>query len=488
MELNENKKFYDFDHVVSSIVKILDLDETEIEIEKEIYWSKMLIEKILEIHKKNKNFAMYLVWEVDMNYYAKFDKKLKKDIELWFVAVKASSENYKYLDKALKKNLDIAEEVIKSIVREWNNFTIIENFIETNFPKHNKKLWRFYENYLKRLDITLTDDLVKNINFICKNNNQAYQLLLSKKIININWKKININKKFINIFEESLDELILKQDDFELKTKEEKNKFFKDYLLDMSWLNSSQIDKDILFIFEGILDIYDKRLKKKLAKEKLDKKADDLNENKIIDEKQELEEIDINNEKDEEIDEFREKLDYFLPNYSYSNSWLWEYHINTNSGLSIKISESEKNNFSGIALSNFVKFYNILYKLWLDFIWNSYKEEFIWLLDYKNIWFDYLNWNWVDEEKVLEILNLLWKNIWLSGEQIMTGDSKSNNGFLPYETIWSAYSDFRKAKLSSKINDEHIDTNIVIWTVEKKLSDDWKINYSSWTFDLTKWK
>ena len=484
MSFDNNEELYDFDHVVSRIVEILDLDEWEIEIEREIHWSKVLIEKIIEIHKNNKKFATYLVWDVDSNYYSKFDKELRKDRNLWLVAIKSNSKNYEHLDNKLKKSIDIAQEVIISLVKEWNNFNTIKYFIDTNFSKDDKKLWKFYENHLKKLDIILRDDLVKNIKLIYDNNSESFQLLLTKKIISLERKKVNFNEKFINDFEKSIENTIILDKDFDVKSHEEKNKFYKNFLIKELWLNPSKLDKDILFIIDSILDIYDKILKKKLIKENLN--IDDKNnDEKNIDEDANTDNKDNNIEK---TDEFSDKLNLYLPNCSYSQSWMWTYNINTYSGLSIKITASEKENFTSLALANFVKFYNILYKLWLNFLWDSYKDKFKWLLTYKAIWFNYLSWKWVDEPKVLEILNFIWKNIWLYQEQILNNNQETTKGFTSFKTFWEAYYAFRKAKISSKINNEYIDTNITIWTVEKKLSNDWKINYATWTFDLTKWK
>jgi hypothetical protein len=113
--------------------------------------------------------------------------------------------------------------------------------------------------------------------------------------------------------------------------------------------------------------------------------------------------------------------------------------------------------FSSVALKNFVKFYGLLYDLELNFLWDKYNRDFITLCNNK-IWLDYTSNDWITEAKSLSILNLIGKNIWIPETKLWIRDDDWNEKtqLKCFKTIAEAKLAFWDVKSTWKINGEYI--------------------------------
>ena len=472
-----NKENEEVNLVSKNISKILGLEIWKLEIEEQKKWSSFLIDGILKKYSKHKKLAKYLLSEVDSKYFSKLDINLRSDKEIILVAIRASSDNYKFIADNLKTQDFVAYEIIKSFIREDKNYFEINTFIDTNFLKLKKDLLKFYKKQLNKIDRVLSDDLTKNLIYLNENNIEFFELLKNNKIVIGKWNKINVNPNFIN----DLEKYFHNNDDYKLADIEWKKQIKFNYLMHILWVNGIYINNELSSILYSIIGLCNlkqdkKNIEKKVKEEKYDSENfDDEDDNNIKDWK-------IKNNDD---DIFSDKLDYCLPNYTYTYSWWW-YYINSPSNIPVIINEEEKNNFTSKALQNFIKFYSKLYKLWLSFLWDKYKTKFITLANNK-FGLDYLNWDGITAWKTLSVLNLIWKNIWVPEKEIIWEDQKPLKEIKCFKTLWEAELKFEGIKSSSMINGEFIQTGIWTWVVEKKLHLERKIDIIKGDLFMNNW-
>ncbi len=471
-EFNQNNQ------VVLDIAKILNIDIDEFE---KNNWKKDInkqIKNILDIseNKKNINLALYLVWEVDSKWFKEFDDSVKNNKYVALAWIKSSSYNFQYLNKILQKDIDIAKQILKTYIREWVDFFAIHDFILNNFnEKDSEILLNNYQIYLEKYSDLVWDDLSKTLIFLQKENPKLIKELQKNKIIINKSKKHIINSDFLKSFYYTLS----KNKWYEELSTEAKNNLKKNELIKLLWLK--ELSETVECLLNLIIDL------SFLEEDKIDsnKKIKDKNEEK--NDKKKLD-IEKNNDVDniEKNNIFEDRMEYELPNYNFYSSWAY-YNISTSENINIKISNTEKEQFTSEALENFIKFYKLLYKLWLNFLWDKYNSDFKSLLAFKAIDFDYTSWKGITDSTTLKILNLIWKNIWIPEHEVLVNDWESKTEIRCFKTLGDAKIAFESINASSKINDDFIETNINIWAVEKKLSMDEKINFAKWEINISKW-
>lgn len=462
--------------IVDKISRILSLDNKTTKVEFEKKWNSKAIKDILKIseNKNNLELAAYIIWEVDSNLFNEFDTTDKKIALIW---VKSSFNNYKYLNDDLKSDLDIARQILKSYLREWIDFFTVNDFILNNYnEKDSKLLLKTYQEYLTKYSNLVWDDLSKTLLLLQNDNPELIKELKQNKVI-IN----KLNKHIINTdFLKSLYYIVSKYKWYEELSLVEKTNIKKTELIKILWLK--ELSETIEYLLNLIVDLSfldeDKvNSDNKYKKDNIEEKNEDDNDNKDV----------WNDKKNiEENDFFDDRMDYELPNYNYSYSW-WFCNISTSENINIKISNTEKEQFTSEALENFINFYKLLYKLWLNFLWDKYNSDFKSLLAFKAIDFDYTSWKWITDSTTLKILNLIWKNIWVPEHEVLVNDGEPKTEIRCFKTLGDAKIEFESINASSIINDEFIDTNISIWAVEKKLSMDKKINFAKGEINISKW-
>jgi hypothetical protein len=147
-------------------------------------------------------------------------------------------------------------------------------------------------------------------------------------------------------------------------------------------------------------------------------------------------------------------LDYFYPECSYTLS-SWNYNIEILWSSNIVISENEMNDFTSVALKNFIKFYWLLYDIGLSFLWDKYRWDFITLCNNK-VWLDYKTNEGISQWKSLSILNIIGKSIGVPQTVTETDNQEENmnNTVKCFNTLADAKLVFWDIKSSWKVNNK----------------------------------
>jgi len=433
---------------------------------------KKSIDSILKnsSNQKNKKLAMYLIWEVDSDFFQKFTN-LRNDKDVCTLAIKKSSNNFYYINNVkLKKDVKTAVWVVNSMIRESKSFLEVRDFIVEYFPESQKKLFDVYEKNLEKYNKIIWNDLDKIIFSLSKEKKEFIDLLKKKKIIKVSLKTTKINEKFIDNFIKSLSEEIKNNENIENIEEFKKNKLIK-----LLWINNEYIDENIEYLIELILKLVNLDEQKNIVKE----------EKEDNDEVQDVKDVKKDEYKDEDNDDFDDLMEMEFSWYSYLSNWDY-ISISTNEDISIKISNSDKDKFTSKALENYITFYKLFYKLWLKIFLEKYNLKS--LLAYKEINFDYTYWVWITKSKTLKILNLIGKNIWIPEVEVLVNwEEKPKKEVRCFKTFEDAKNRFEDIKSSSIINWEYIETNSNIWIFEKKLVLEWKLDYDKGSINLSKW-
>jgi len=421
--------------------------------------SKIIISKkyrVIKIILANKKDIILI-----MTYYNKditfiLDKNFINDKQIASLSIKKDFNNFFHLSEKLKKDIQLWKIVLESMVRQGVWIEQATNFIDKFFPDFeiNKILKNHYLKKLKFANKIYNDDLSKWVLLIMDDKTEFYELLLNKKVLNISSKNIKLDKNFISGF---LD-FISKNKDLELLEGEKFNKKKREILLKFLGVSEVNLSSDDLFVFNTIFNLLNvwENIKKWFT-EKEDKQ--EKNKLKIKLEKKEKENLKISPE---------EKLDFCVGSYEYKEISSWYYSIITSNNKEIKISKQELDNFTTVWLKNFIKFYEILQELDLNFLWDNTKSSFINILNNK-IGFNYPDWEWVTQSRALRVLNLLWNAIGLIWDD-KNSDYKKN-----FDTLEGAKLAFNKIKSTWKIweNTYEVASMISDTPVKKALKYKW---------------
>lgn len=462
--------------VLKKVSEILHLQAWEIETKKT--WDKVHkeISRLLQNQEyaSNKSLWQYLIREFWKKYLSVIDgTPLKNDKDIIVLKLRQDSNYFYDLTLEQQKDTKIAKEMIKSLVREWVNFFDIKVFLEKYYNKKEfVALLSFYKAYLEQEERVYKDDLSKILIDIERTNKVFFDLLKKKWVIQVWWKKISISSSFINDY---------------LKTLENTNQNFQDrnafevykleLLLALLWLKEKELDENSKIFIEYFLNLVNNKANKRQAKkEKIEE--EELWTEEVIHKKPHLA---------AEKDVFEDRLDFCLPECSYYISG-WSYVVETVWNKSVKLTQQEVERFNSRSLSNFVRFYDMMYSLWLNFLWDKYKSGFVTLLN-NNIWFDYTSWEWFTESRILSVLNLIWKNIWIPEREIVSDTWESKKIIACFERLDEAKMAFWDINKTWKVNWETLSEMWMFsrWAVENMLILNWKLDPENSSVNISDW-
>lgn len=460
---------------ISSILEFISPEELKI-IEDKKSFNQAIFDLLKSEEKSNKKLAFMLVSEVWAKFFHEYDN-FHLDKKFVKLALSKDSSIFFTLSRDLKADKDIGFVTLESMIREWRNFLEIESFIENNFPKNKNKFFTHYNKILNQTNLHYSKDLNLTISNIKINNKDFYDLLISLEIIKSNWKKVEINNKFITDIVSQLNTI----DWYILNDTKTKNEIKISILENILWVDFKNLDEDQEYLIETILKfIHIEESKIKLEEKVITDVDEELEENEISIKEE------LNNDIEEES--FEDFWTHCYPECEISRSWSW-YSINTISWKNIHISESDAINFTTNAFKNFIWFYNTLYKIWLNFLWDKYSSDFKTLCNNK-VWFNYLNGNWLTESKTLQILNIIWKNIWIPEEEVIDEKWEKTGRYKCFNNLQHAIDTYSTIKSTWDISWDKFSDNWAFWNwaVENKLIYEWLIDTKKWILNINKWK
>lgn len=440
-------------------------------------WFKRTIDDILNKYADTKRLAIFIISEVDSSVF-KSHKNLHTDIDVVKLAIQKDSNLFNFISSELIKNKEIWKEVVKSMVRENKNFYEVDMFITTYFIKDSKEIFDIYFQYLENANKYYTNDLSKNLFSLKKSNKSLYNLLQTHKLFTTKWKIITINNDFIKKFVTE----IVKDEQFQSLTQKEKDVFIILKLGSYFNISNNTLSDEEKVIFDLVLSLINIEISKKI-KELMKKEEKEKPQPWIPSTENEKEASDSYKE-----DDFNEFADFSYPECnSYKVSW-W-YNIETITWKKIFITDAEKDNFTTKALKNYIKFYNTLYNLWLNFLWDKYSHDFKILCNNK-FWFDYMHSEWITDWKMLSILNMIWRNVWIPEHKILNDKWEETNEVKCFNTLWDAKDAFWEIKETWIINGTKYSDSATFWNwaVENRLIEVLCIDQKGHGLNISKWR
>lgn len=451
----ENSQEHLNNSTLNEVMNILNLSKPQQAKFHEKFWdinNADLIEKILKHDdelRKNIELAQYAIryiWSEEFkNFSPLFNNK-----QTCLIAVWASHFNYHFLDNSLKKDTDIWEKTIISMINDREDYDTIIKFIENNFSENKtdqEKLLAYYKKSIKKSQQIYIKDLNKCFVTLENDFPGCVKELIEKNIINKDKKSYIISKDFYNNLEN-----IIQNIPWDLE-KSQRERKIKEIIIEQLDLPNNIQKKYVNFLVETIqknISISKQSIQVNKKSEKQEEwKTDNITKQ--------------DNKSDNILDrginytwDIDEDLDYFYPecNYTFSS---WYYHIEVTGNKTIDLDENQMQNFTSVALKNFVKFYGLLYDLGLNFLWDKYQTDFITLCNNK-VWLDYTSNEWITESKSLSILNIIGKNIWIPETKLWIIDDEGNEKtqLKCFKTIADAKLAFWDVKSTWKINGEYI--------------------------------
>lgn len=354
--------------------------------------------------KKKYLIHLISVWYSDI--YEALTAQQKSDKDICKALISSKVDLYYLLPEKHKKSMYFWKIAIESFVREWRSFLEVEAFLWKYFKEDRKafeQLLSFYEQSLSKSQTLYKSDLSKWLLTVRSKNKPFFDLLKSRKVFSSDSKSIelspNFEKPFLDFFLKSIWAWENVQwDDIS---------FVLDLVISYLWLSLKDLLEDDLFVLRSIASIF---LSKKLEKELKEKRKKDEKSQSEAKEKKEKEEALL----DEDIWEvdLGYKLDFCLPNCSYSSLWNENFSIDTNFWKSVSVSREELDRFTSAGLQNFINFYNTLYALNLNFLRDKHKTDLVKLLN-NQIWFNYPDWDGVTSSRLTRFLNFLARALWI---------------------------------------------------------------------------
>lgn len=451
--------------VVKRILSIISYDEL-VEKFKAIWVS---VSDWLEKALNSKKNIIYLLSTSPWELYLELNQSQKSDKDICLAALRRSPDVFINIpEEKFKYAYDFWQEAIMSFIRNWRNIIEINSFLDKNFILKKwiyKKLQEFLEKALKDTGEIILDDLSKWLLFIKSKNKSLYDFLISSKIISWAWKKLWLWAKFQKDFSKAVivsDKVTWKKDDELIIVKRE-------IFWEITWIDISKLSEDELFLIDTIINLCVLKDSQKSIKEQ-------EKQNNRLEDNNDLDDLD----KDEPIIDPEIKLNFCLPNCSYYETWYDSYNISLYWYKTVNLSEEELLRFTSLWLRNFVKFYSMLWEIWLSFLWDKNKSSFINILN-NVIWFNYPDSAWVTEDRSLRVLNLIAKSIWIIW-QVWDQYIKE------YSDLESAKKEFMYIKNTRNIAWEQFPLESwLFWTpvVELALKKRWYIS-EKWELSFTK--
>jgi len=464
--------------IFDKIEQILDwkITKSELDSMSKKYGFKKTIDDILNKYSDTKKLAIFIMSEINPDIF-KTHLELHNDLDVVKLAIQKNSNLYYSIATKLKNNEVIWQEMIKSMIRENKNFFDVELFINSYFVKNSKKLFDFYFIYLDKANNHLSNDLSKNLFELKQSNLDLYTHLNENKLFITKWKNITINNSFIKQFNIEVN----KDSIFRWLDQNEKNVFIINKLITYFGVSYSSLWPEEKNIFDLVLNLINIQISKEIKEKnkKLEEKDIDFEE-KNIETSTEL--------SDYEDDEFNDFADFSYPECN-SYRVTGGYNIETITWKKIFITNTEKDKFTTKALKNYIKFHNTMRNLWLNFLWDKYSHDFKILCNNK-IWVNYMLWEWITDSKMLSILNMIWRNVWVPEHRVLDEKWKETNSIKCFKTLWDAKEAFWEIKETWMINDKKYSdwSTFWNWAVENKLIEVLCIDQKGNGLNISKWK
>jgi hypothetical protein len=435
MKNSENTHDENWSQFMQQIADILKLNKEQIDelkTKQEKYGFTKTIDSILSENRSHKKLILFLIANYKKDIFLHIDSKLQSDREIALIAVRKNSRNFFVLSEELRWNKNIWFELIKSLIREEKNLFEVEQVLEQHFLKNNlnETLFNFYLSYFKKVQGLYIDDLFKWILLIKKENREFYKLFKDLNIIEWKWKKPILSEKFKKKFTKEL----IESEEFQNLSPEEQQEYIKKYLGNLFWEWTKSFGVNALFLIDTIFHLCRINIWLHDTKGSKQKKDNDK-------EKESADNIQIWSEFQKVSAE--DKVDFCLNEYEYS-SFSGGYTVHNNWVNKVQLSEEEVEKFTTEGLKNFIKFYNLLCDIGMNFLWDKHKTNFITLMNNK-VWFSYPDWQWVTDSRATRVLNLIWKSIG------MIWNDKHSQYKKEFDTIGWAKKAFIEAKGIGKI-------------------------------------
>jgi len=388
--------------VKSDVEKIIWKDLAEAETQDKI-------QEIINKHRQNSELAMIFVKHLDPQLLKWFSPNVQAQIAVNLID--SHREAFDNLSINTKNSNFFIENLIISFVKTWKTPLDVEDFIRMNYSEKSQK------EIFKNNDIGSIFKAIKWNFETSKNSQNIYFVNLKQKYPD--FYKAILEKNIIEESEQSGD-ITISDNLINLIINNYKNDSRFD--LDLSlwailWLWNF-IQKEYYhelreFIYQELikhpqikLEIKLQQEKLKQAEEKLKNKQEEKPENKNNKDK-------ISNKTEDENDDFE------ISNISSSSGidfWWWIVLHETkleNKWEKIKMPTNIARWLNDANIANFIEFYELLKKVKLNFLWDKYNREFLTLLSNKNIDLIWSIKTWNYENTTLNMLNFLWKNIWI---------------------------------------------------------------------------
>ena len=437
-------------------------------------WYKAQIDHILKTQPEaiyNKELALYLIREVDVEYFYKLPPALKEDKAVALAALSKDSSVFMRLKPAFRLQLDFAKEGIKSLVREKVSFIEVEKYMRENFPEWEmfQKVFSFYKKYLAVAEHVFHSDIERQLIHIRETAEGVYKKIFEKPLLERQWKKILISKTFTQIF---LKEISEKEGYAELEAKQ-KEVYQLEIIETYLWITSTEKSESVMVFLQTLRDmIHIQDEKKKTEAEDTEKWEEDTSDSDIESSESEAE----------------DRFDYCVPSCIHIFSDNGGCDLPLGQWVYAHLSKEELKNMNNMALKNYVSWVQTLHSLWLWFAL-AHQERFFSICD-----IDYIHGEGLSDAKILKILNKVGNKVGIPEKKLMTQeeDEEEKTEVWCFHTIDEGMYRFKEIRNSGIINGELVEDPAKKWDksivqidlIRKGLfSNEWKwfTNIESWS-------
>lgn len=381
---------------VSGILHLTPEEQSRLQVEEKKLGFQAVMTRLLQENKWNKQLALVGVKKDPIYFHTLSDQKLLQDE-------------------------DIATATVRGLVEKGYDHVYVRGFIDLHFKKQpalHKKLALIYREVLTTATKVYIDDLNKGLELLKWQNPELYTILQKSWVLKAAGKGYRLDPKFQMVFSEALgkNDLYTRTDD-----SKKRQALKRQQLLQMLGISPSDLKEDAVFVIDillGLLVVQESKQWEDTAQKKEPQKE-------------------MVADTDDELD-IDEKLGFCVPDCQYTTSW-GVYYVSTDTNKKVELSKEEVARFTSEGLRNFLAFYDMLYDLHLNFLWDKHKTRFVTMLN-NVIGFQYPDGQGVTEARATRVLNLLGKSIGLIGNN---SDARYTKWFAD---IGSAQEAFRNIK------------------------------------------
>ncbi len=428
------------------IEKLVGLKKWDFEKQVEQKWEKKAILDILKQNQDNENLAIFLIENKDWKYVQEIDvaNRTKAIIKsaLW-----QNIATLKFASEEMKSDPDMAYTIITTYIKSWKNFLDVEQYLDTYFTdsKYYNSLIKHYLKTQKTHWVLARNDLTSLL--IDIKTSKFYKHLKTQKSITGIGNYVKPSNSLIVSFLKNADDASLDA----ISDQQEKDAaFLKVFTLVINSHPDSLSEQEKL-VFNKILEICISEYNKKFIPDNKQKKEE--SEKNTSDYWEEFEQ-----EIDFEDYTPKEKLDYCYPTRSYSVLDNGNYSVTLESNKKLEISADEMKSATVKALENYAIFYETLCSAKLEFLWKKYKKPFS-VACSNAFWFNHLRWEWITSNKLLQVLNFVWRNIGVPEHEYKDDNWETISELRCFDDIMTAEKTFKWIQKSGYINTTLIDSN-----------------------------